>query len=317
MTRRWLGRLALTGLLLWLVLPAWPASRCPPAVSAPDAATWARWQAQPRERGLLWRYEKDGRSGWLFGTIHVGQPEWSVPGPALAGALAQADRLVLEIDPLAEDVSTALRGLPASAPPPQALPPDLALRLQRQRERACVGRQLDGLTPALQAMSLLALAGRSVGLDPAWGQEAVLSGRFHADRRPVESVETVTQQVDALIGPDDPLQALEQALSELENPASLAVVRRLAHAWSTGDRALLADYPRWCQCVDTPEQRTVFDRLLVQRNGRMAGHIERLHASGARPLVAVGALHLVGDEGLPARLQRAGFRLTWLGPVTP
>lgn len=317
MTRRWLGPMALILALLWPTLPARGASPCPPVAQTPDAATLARWQAQARERGLLWRYEKDGRSGWLFGTIHVGQAEWSVPGPALAAAMTQADRLVLELDPLAEGFSTALRDSPATAPPPKALPSALAARLQRQRERACVGRLLDDLTPAMQAMSLLSLAGREVGLDPAWGQEAVLSGRFHAERRPVESIETVTQQVDALMGEDDPLQTLEQALSELENPASLDVVRRLAQAWSTGDRTLLADYPRWCQCVDTPEQRAVFDRLLVQRNARMAEHIERLHTLGARPLVAVGALHLVGDEGLPARLQRFGFRLTWLGPGAP
>jgi uncharacterized protein len=302
--------------LLWPALPAWSApTGCPPVAVAPDAATLARWQAQARERGLLWRYEKDGRSGWLFGTMHVGRAEWSVPGPALASALAQADRLVLEIDPLAADLGPALREAPAAAAP--AVPPALAARLQVQRQRACVGHQLDDLAPAMQALSLLALSGRAVGLDPAWGQEPVLSGRFHGERRPVESIETAAQQVDALMGDDDPLQALAQSLDELESPASLEVVRRLAEAWAAGDRATLADYPHWCRCAETPEQRALLDRVLVQRNARMAEHIERLHAAGARPVVAVGALHMVGDEGLPARLQRAGFRLTWLGPGAP
>jgi len=304
--------------LLWQVLPAMgKAPACPPVPQTPDAATLARWQAQARERGLLWRYEKDGRSGWLFGTIHSGEAEWSVPGPALAGALGLADRLVLELDPLAEDFDSSLRQSPVAAPQPTPLPPELAARLQAQRERACVGTLLDGLTPAMQAISLLSLSGRSVGLDPNWGQEPVLSGRFHAEKRPVESIESVNQQVDALMGDDDPLKTLAQALDELENPSSLDVLRQLANAWAAGDRAKLADYPRWCHCADTPDQRAVMDRMLGERNARMAEHIERLHAAGARPLVAVGALHLVGNEGVPARLQRAGFELTWLGPGAP
>lgn len=315
----WLLALSLLGLwLLWSQWPAWgQVPACPPVAETPDAATLARWQAQARERGLLWRYEKDGRNGWLFGTIHTGQAEWSVPGPALAGALILADRLVLELDPLAEDFNSSLRDSPAAAQPQAVVPPALAARLQAQRERACVGTMLDGLSPAMQAISLLSLSGRSIGLDPNWGQEAVLSGRFHAEKRPVESIETVNQQVGALMGEDDPLQSLIGALNELENPASLEVVRQLAAAWAAGDRAKLADYPRWCHCADTAEQRAMMDRMLGERNARMAAYIERLHAAGARPVVAVGALHLVGDEGLPARLQRAGFQLTWLGPGAP
>ncbi|MBQ0929252.1 TraB/GumN family protein [Ideonella alba] len=319
--RGWVARLwsaLLCSALVGLAPPALakpPA--CPPAAQAPDAATLAQWQAQARDRGLLWRYEKDGRSGWLFGTLHVGRGPWSVPGPALSLALEQADRLVLEIDPLADDTQSALRApTPASGPAPAAPPKALAARLRRQLERACVGTLLDGLTPSMQAVTLLALSARGAGLDPAWGQEPMLSQRFHQARRPVESIETVDQQVQALVGGDE-LDTLRQALDELENPASMAVVNRLAEAWAAGDLATLSAYPRWCRCLDTAQQRAEFDRVVLQRNARMAAHIERLHAAGARPLVAVGALHLVGEDGLPQRLQRAGFRLTRLGPGAP
>lgn len=314
-------RCALLAGVLALLAPVLPAlgkaPACPPTAQPPDAATRAQWQAQARDRGLLWRYEKDGRAGWLFGTLHVGRGPWSVPGPALSQALAQADRLVLEIDPLADDLQDALRPAPpASAPAPAPLPPALAARLRTQRERACVGDLLDGLAPPMQAVTLLALSARWAGLDPSWGQEPMLSQRFHAAQRPVESIETVEQQVQALVGSDE-LDTLRQALDELENPAAMAVIRRLADAWAAGDLATLAAYPRWCRCLDTPAQRAEFDRLVVQRNARMAAHVERLHDAGARPLVAVGALHLVGEDGLPQRLQRAGFRLTRLGAAAP
>jgi uncharacterized protein YbaP (TraB family) len=312
--RRWLATLAAA---LLLAPPLAARAACPPVAVAPDAATLQRWAAQASDHGLLWRYEKDGRAGWLFGTIHVGRGEWTVPGPALARAVAGADRLVLEVDPLSPTFGDDLQqaAAPAGAASVPRLSDDLLRRLARQRELACVGHALDGLPPALQAVSLLTLIARPAGLDPAWGQEPALSALFHGQGRPVESIETPGEQLDALLGPDDPSQTLAQALAELEDGSSLAVLQRLAQAWAAGDREQLARYPEWCRCLDTAEQRALNERVVAQRNRRMGEAVMALHARGARPLVAVGALHMIGPDGLPALLHKAGFTVTWLGPA--
>ena len=50
-------------------------------------------------------------------------------------------------------------------------------------------------------------------------------------------------------------------------------------------------------------------RVLHDRNGRLAERMEpRLQAGGA--FIAVGALHLLGDRGVLAELERRGYRLT-------
>jgi hypothetical protein len=46
----------------------------------------------------------------------------------------------------------------------------------------------------------------------------------------------------------------------------------------------------------------------------MAARIHALHTAGKRTLVAVGALHLVGPQGVPALLQARGYKLTQLLP---
>lgn len=52
------------------------------------------------ERGALFKVSLDGHEMHLFGTLHVGLPEFYPLEPRLAEALGQASTLALEIDPL-------------------------------------------------------------------------------------------------------------------------------------------------------------------------------------------------------------------------
>jgi uncharacterized protein YbaP (TraB family) len=53
----------------------------------------------------------------------------------------------------------------------------------------------------------------------------------------------------------------------------------------------------------------MYTRLLDGRNPGLADAIERLHADGS-VFAAVGALHIVGPQGLPALLKARGFAVT-------
>jgi uncharacterized protein YbaP (TraB family) len=55
------------------------------------------------------------------------------------------------------------------------------------------------------------------------------------------------------------------------------------------------------------------DRLLAERNRRWAPLIERYLEHGGG-FVAVGLGHLLGDSGLPAMLEREGYRVTREAP---
>jgi uncharacterized protein YbaP (TraB family) len=69
-------------------------------------------------------------------------------------------------------------------------------------------------------------------------------------------------------------------------------------------------YASWCDCFKTPEEEEDFFRyVLTDRNAVMAITIEQVHASGKR-VFAVGALHMVGEKGLPALLAARGFQVT-------
>lgn len=67
-------------------------------------------------------------------------------------------------------------------------------------------------------------------------------------------------------------------------------------------------YPEWCDCLNTLTEREAYSRLVDGRNPGLADAIDRLHAK-VSVFAAVGALHMVGAQGLPVLLQAKGFKV--------
>ncbi|EHR73326.1 hypothetical protein BurJ1DRAFT_4538 [Burkholderiales bacterium JOSHI_001] len=335
---RWAARWALAlALPLLLALPPWQAGvaaeaaaapapaldpaaarpSCPPPPAMPTPEQMAAAQRDARDHGLLWRIRRGGHDSYLYGTLHVGKLDWSMPGPKLAAAVRATDTLALELDITDASLMQALM-ISSDERPAPPLPEALAQRLARQRAAACVpDGGLDRLHPLLQSMSLAVLAARWEGLDPAYAQELVLAGAAHTLRRPIVSLETVQTQRDALIPrePEAVLKALEDALTQLENLRARATIRRLSLAWAQSDLADLERYPQWCDCTNTESDRAMMRRLLDDRNTGLAERIDAMHGQGQRVLAAVGALHMVGPKGLPALLQQRGYQVQRLLPA--
>jgi len=294
--------------LLFAGVPAWASQACPPAPALPDAQT-AR--AAAADHGFLWRIDKDGRTSYLYGTLHVGRPAWTYPGPRVRQALDASDTLALELD--LSDARTARELAQASRDaPPIALPDALRTRLARQVAAACLPEAaLDGMHPLLQATTLAALVARHDGLHIAFAQELALSAYARARRRPVLGLESVQLQMRALLprSEQEGLIQLDQTLQQLEEDRVRPVLRRVAGAWEQGRLDELEHYESWCDCVATPEERAELKRLNDDRNPYLAERIDALHQEGHRVFAAVGALHMTGPQGLPRLLAARGYRV--------
>ncbi|CAN7212326.1 TraB/GumN family protein [Variovorax sp. LjRoot290] len=292
---------------------------CPPPAAMPDLSAEAMRRAmqQAIDRGLLWRIEKDGRSSWLYGTMHLGKAEWMVPGPRVLRALMQSDTLVLELD-LLDPATLAVFSAPADqAASARVLTPERQRRLDRQAAAACLPQgALARLRPILQVTTLSMLAARSEGLYGDYGSEAFLAGLARARGKPIVALETATDQLKMLGGDSEAEEGeqIDQALDELESGRTGALAGELAQAWARNDWARLDSYTQWCDCMRTPADRRALKRLLDDRNPGLADGIARLHARGQRVFGAVGALHMVGPTGLPALLAARGFRVTAVVP---
>ena len=298
------------------VLAATAAAACPAAPAVPGPATLAQMQAQAQDRGFLWRVRKDGREGYLYGAVHVGRQAWAMPGPRLTQALLASQVLALELDPLDTSIQQRMAALVTGHA--GEWPPGLQPRMQAQATRVCLPEAVQtALHPAMVLTTIELYALRSQKLYAEYAQEYVLSGWARARSVPVVSLETPEAQMRVLLGPPDQVdgQALEEGLAALEQGRSAGIARTLAAIWSTSDLPRLADYAAWCGCMDTPRDRAQVKALLADRNPVLADGIERLQADGKPWLVAVGALHMIGPQGLPALLQARGYTVQYLPPA--
>ena len=290
------------------------AQECPPTPS-PSPEAVARASEQSRDRGFLWRLRKDGRTSWLYGTIHLGRLEWVFPGPQVSDALRASDVAAFELDFSDPALVQRLQdGLGAAARDPAApvLPDDLAARLRRQLQAACAPLELQqALPPEMLAATLTGMAARRDGLEVGYAIDPALAQLARREGKEVVSLETPEQQIGLLRSesPAELRESLDKMLADLERGRVRPLLRRVATAWEQGRAAELSNYRRWCECARTPQERQALKALLDDRNGPMAERIDALHTSGKTVFAAVGSLHMFGPAALPALLAARGYEV--------
>lgn len=305
----------LVGCVSWLLgagmawAQAQPAAPAHCATAASAAATPAAAPTPPdgRDRGLMWRLERSGRTSYLYGTVHVGRPAWARLGPRVAEALLASDLLALELDVSDPGVlGQFVRALPPLPEPSAALNQRLLDAVRREcGDVASTAR----LPPLLRMLSLALLSARREGLDPTLGLEQLLARAAREAKRPIVSLEDAAAQAQALSPerPSDFEQQLSDLLRQIDDGSAGPLLLRLLQAWERGDVRDLADYPRWCDCLNSERERAWFSRINDVRNVTLAHRIEALHSGGQRVFAAIGVLHMTGPDALPLLLARKGF----------
>ncbi|MCV2353147.1 TraB/GumN family protein [Paucibacter sp. B2R-40] len=312
----WLKFACAAILALALDAPAFAGAVCPPAVALASPAQAAEWSRRAPDRGLLYRISRDGRDSFVYGSMHIGRPEWAYPGPKLLAALKRADVLALELD-LSDPATMQVLSQPPAHAPELKLTPALRKRLDAQASAACLpAGALAGQHPLMELSTYTVLAARWDGLDPSFGQEQVLSLWARERGLPIIGLEDAASQQKALIPSDAKLAlfSLQKGLSQLEQGRVRPLMKRLAKAWAEGDLATLQDYARWCDCIEDEQDRADFILLNDARNPGLADGIAARHARGQSVLAAVGALHLSGPHSLLKQLRQRGFVVEQLQP---
>ena len=154
----------------------------------------------------------------------------------------------------------------------------------------------------------MALA-RHEALEPHYGSEISLAGMARHLGVPTRSLETAAEQIRALTDntPAERAELVNAGLRDLPSDQGRRVLRTLADAWAQSDLKRLESYADWCECMDTPAERAMSERVVNQRSHVLAERIAALHAKEGPMLAAIGALHMTGPSGLPALLRARGF----------
>jgi len=259
----------------------------------------------------VWAVAGSGNTVYLFGSVHV-LPEG---GFGLAGELLQAyrdaERVCLEVDigALTPAETASITFARAIDPEGRGLFELLGAAAEPVREAAAAAdfelAPFAAYEPWFVGLTVSLVALQQHGYTANHGVEQVLERAAKRDGKAGCGLESLDEQLGLLDG----LPAKEQQdllLQSLEEAARIEVeIRRLHEAWQNGDDELLARLLE-TEFAAYPE---LGDQLVYARNERWADRISKLLEQPDDVLVVVGALHLVGDRGLPALLARRGFSI--------
>lgn len=323
--RTWIAALCLlagTGAAAAQDAPAQTSAACPPpAASFAPKDGWAAAAQRATDHGLLWRIEKDGHASWLYGTIHVARADWVLPGPTVRDALKHSDAIALELDLLDKDSSRKAFEARKTHDDRRLLTGRRGERFNALLAASCLPEpalaQIRTFQPTMQLASLAVLGVRTDGLYPEFGIDLFLTGYAKRAHLPIVPLETLAQQLrvlDEIVPKNEMAEQFDTVLDAIESGEARTQTLTLANAWAESDLDTLERYPQWCDCLKTVSDKRAFKRLVTNRNRAMADNIARVHASGQRVFGAVGALHMIGPQGIPALLAARGFTVT---PVLP
>jgi uncharacterized protein YbaP (TraB family) len=166
-------------------------------------------------------------------------------------------------------------------------------------------QMLERAEPWFAAITVEQLALVRIGFDPSYGVEMHLLQKASRDGKTILGLESVEQQLGYLDGlsPGAQRDLLMQTLTEAEDMSE--IMDDLILAWRSGD----IDYLGQTLLDDVSGHPELYETIVASRNRLWADTIDELLEQGEDYLVVVGALHLVGEDGVPQLLQRRGVRI--------
>jgi uncharacterized protein YbaP (TraB family) len=267
-------------------------------------------QAGAAERGALFKVTGKGHTMYLFGTMHVGLPEFYPLEPRITQALAEAPTLALEIDPgrAPESIARAMREYGMAAPG-AAMPPALKARLARAlRQSGLDPAAMAPLKPWLVAMVLGVREFAALGYRPDLAVDAHLAAQAHAGKTRVIELESAEIQMALFssLSDADQLRYLDESITLIESGKHRAEMRLVVAAWRNADQAALDAIAARLESDTTFSGRFMREVLLDGRNGAMADKLLLLLEREDKAVAAIGVAHLLGKRGVPALMRARG-----------
>jgi uncharacterized protein YbaP (TraB family) len=159
--------------------------------------------------------------------------------------------------------------------------------------------------PWFLAMTLEALESLKLGFDPNYGIDKYFLSKAEGKKRVLE-LESIDYQLNLLSSFSDKDQEL-LLLYTLKNLRLLErELEQLSRAWTSGDTKSMESILTRSVSEDK-RLFSIFEKVVYERNRKMASRIEGFLQTKEAYFVIVGAGHLVGDRGIIEILKGKGY----------
>lgn len=291
-----------------------------------DPAAYRKLQAEANAvqngKGLFWKVEKPGLpTSYLLGTMHVTDPSVLKMPLGAPYALSKAKVVVVESDEILDE-KKAMAGMLTKPQltmmsdgktiqdylSPEDRPKLEAALKERGIPLSAVSRMQPWMISSFLALPACELNRKATGaifLDKKIAMNAVKSGV------PVKGLETMEEQLAAMAS--IPATFHIKSLMEMVSLGSKMddVTATMRDLYLSGDIGMTMPMLKWVSPdgSDGDGYAEFEERIVRQRNHTMAERAQPLLEQGGA-FIAVGALHMVGDEGLVALLRQKGFTVS-------
>lgn len=263
----------------------------------------------------LWRAQGQSNSIYLLGSIHLLRAEDHPLPSVIDSAYEDAEVLIMELDmddldPVATQQLFNQNGVLRDG---RTLRDLMGEELYARAATAAevIDIPIDMLAksePWLAAITVEMMMLYRIGFNPVLGVEMHMTSRAAADGKPIQGLEAIEEQLAFLDGLSLDAQR-EMLVQTLEDGANMSeLIEEMITAWRRGD-------------VDTLEagllesiagHEELNDALVTSRNLRWVSQIGELLDDTDDYLIIVGALHLVGKQGVPNLLAEQGVDIRQL-----
>jgi uncharacterized protein YbaP (TraB family) len=279
---------------------------------------------------LLWKVSDADNSLYLLGSFHLLKPADYPLSKDVDAAFADAESVVFEMSPeeMASPTLAMQMGQAAlrtdGTQLDDELTPATAARLHAWLAANATDVQASGVPaqllqhfePWFVGLTISIIEMTREGLDPKLGLDQHFVAAAKAAGKPTAGLETGAQQIAFLdgMGKDEQLQFLAETLDESDK--GRRELQQLHSAWRAGDAATLwngmaADMKR--------EYPQLYRHINVERNDAWVPKLERRLRDPGKDdtLVVVGALHLLGSDGVVEKLRAGGFKVERICSACP
>ena len=282
------------------------------------ALLFAGYPALAAESGhplTLWQIDGASNRIYLLGSIHLLRKKDHPIPSAIYDAYADAEVLIMELDmddldPVAEQALATELGLIQDG---RTLRDLMGPGLYAEAEILADALQipltlLDKSEPWYAAITVEIMMLMRAGFSPMHGIEFHLSEYAKRDNKEIRGLETTRQQLEILdsLSSGSQRDMLIQALTESMDLAN--VMDDLVDAWRYGDVEFLENN----LLADMQDYDELHQAIVLDRNINWVGQIQELLDDQDDYLIVVGALHLVGEEGVPQLLSQRGHVVSQL-----
>jgi uncharacterized protein YbaP (TraB family) len=293
-----------------------PLSALRRALAAAAAAVFLAFPADAADKTgpAMWRVTDADSEIYLFGTFHILPPSLNWTTAKFDAAMTGTPITMTEADTDSPEAQAKMAALVQEL---GLNPPGVTLSSQLGPKRAKafgqiaqqIGLPMAALEPMRPWLALLSLAVgvmQSQGYSSEAGAEAVILDRAAAQEDKIAHLETAEFQIRALasLSNEEWLADFERSLEQLADFEGFS--KRSLEAWRTGD---LTSIDKEMIGPMRDAAPGAYKTLMVDRNTNWVGRIEEIMSGSDDYFIAVGAGHLIGEDGVIEMMARKGYAI--------